>query len=415
MLNRPLKRAFVLCIAIGAVAGAASEVAADSVTDWSARAVSIGAEKRLPTSRFTRALAIMHLAMFEAVNAVDRPYKPYTFNVYGDTLASRDAAAGAAAHTVLASLFPDEQPKLDQALQVFLAALSDDDARAKGVELGKRAAAAVIALRADDGASAQEHYRPYAQPGAYVPTTLPAESTSGAMKPWVMEKGSQFRPAPPPALNSEVWTRDVNEIRELGSLHSKKRTTEQTEVGRFWLLTGPRTYLPLVQQVADARKMPLVERARLYALISMATSDAMIAVFDAKYAFNFWRPITAIRNADLTSNPATRRDASWVPLGPTPMHPEYPCAHCIVAGAMAEVLQTLGGGEIGELTLTNAGITRKWTRLDDYSNEVSLARIYAGFHYRFSTEVGKSMGKKIGELVVNTQLLSLSDSAVAKR
>jgi hypothetical protein len=230
-----------------------------------------------------------------------------------------------------------------------------------------------------------------------------------------MEKGSQFRPQPPPALNSEVWTRDVNEIRDLGSISSKTRTQEQTEIGRFWFLTGPRTYTPLVQQVVDAKKMDLVDCARLHALVSMATSDAFIAVFDAKYAHNFWRPITAIRNADLTSNPAIPRDASWSPLGMTPPHPEYPCAHCIVAAAVAEVLKRTAGDDVGELTLTSAGVTRKWRRLEDYSNEVALARIYAGFHYRFSTETAKSMGRKIGEQVVATQLLSSAGLKTVKQ
>jgi hypothetical protein len=143
----------------------------------------------------------------------------------------------------------------------------------------------------------------------------------------------------------------------------------------------------------------------------MVTADAMIAVFDAKYAFNFWRPITAIRNADQTGNPGTPRDPTWLPIAETPMHPEYPCAHCISASAAATVLQGLVGDSVGEITMTSAsapGVTRKWTRLQDYSDEVSSARIYAGFHYRFSTEVGKDMGSKIGELTVKTQLQPLT-------
>ena len=154
--------------------------------------------------------------------------------------------------------------------------------------------------------------------------------------------------------------------------------------------------------------MDIEDCARLYALSSIAGVDAFIAVFDGKYTYNLWRPMTAIRNADLTSNPATPREASWLPLGTTPMHPEYPCALCIVAAAVSTVLQKVAGDEVGEITLvspTAPGVTRKWTRLQDYSDEVSNARIHAGFHYRFSTEVGKDMGTKIGELTVGTQLL----------
>src|SRR5262245_22188037 len=418
MLNQRFGRAFAVCLALGATTGIPDALAADMVTDWGARGVAIGAEKQLPNARYTRALAMMHVAMFEAVNAVDRRYQPYKLDLAGDKLASKEAAAAAAAHTVLISLFPDQKAKLDQELQSALAAIRDEDAKSKGVELGNKAAVGIIELRAVDGSNAQESYRPFTRPGVYVPTALPIESTSGAIKPWVMEKGSQFRAPPPPALDSEVWTRDFNEIREIGGINSKTRTPEQTEIARFWFLTGPRSYTPLVQQIVEAKTMDLVDCARLYALVAMATNDAFIAVFDAKYAHNFWRPITAIRNADLTSNPATPREPSWSPLGVTPSHPEYPCAHCIVAATVAEVLQKVAGDGLGELTLTSAlspGVTRKWQRLEDYSKEVALARIYAGFHFRFSTEAANAMGKKIGELVVGTQLLPLAGPKTAKQ
>lgn len=414
MLKVRLGSAFAICLLGTSVAGAPAVSAADVVTDYAATAVAIGVEKQLTNARLTRGLAMMHVAMFEAVNAIDGRYTPYKLELMADKGASREAAATAAAHEVLISLFPDEKSTLEQKLRASLA-IVDGDARTKGVELGRKAAAGIMALRTDDGSNVQESYRPFTRAGVYVHTAIPIESTSGMIKPWTMEKGSQFRPGPPPALDSEVWTRDVNEIRELGSINSKSRTREQTEIGRFWLLTGPRTYIPLVQQVAEAKKMDLVDCARLYALVSMATSDAFIAVFDAKYAHNFWRPITAIRNADLTSNPATPRDASWTPLGMTPPHPEYPCAHCIVAAAVAEVLKRTAGDPPGELSLTSAGVTRKWTRLEDYSSEVALARIYAGFHYRFSTEAAKSMGRKIGEQVVAAQLLSSARPEIAKQ
>lgn len=388
---------------------------ADLVSDWGARAVAIGTEKQLANAPLTRGLAMMHVAMFEAVNAIERRYRPYKLDLSADKVTSREAALAAAAHAMLMELFPDQKPALDQALQASLANVTEGDAKSKGIELGRQATSGIIAMRADDGSNLKESYRPQTKPGVYVPTMVPIESTSGGMRPWVMGKGSQFRPGPPPALDSEVWTRDLNEIRELGSLQSNRRTIEQTEIGRFWFLTGPRSYSPLVWQIADGKKMDLVDSARLSALVAMATADAFIAVFDAKFAFNFWRPITAIRNADLTSNPATPRDASWLPLGSTPPHPEYPCAHCIVAAAVAEVLRQASGNDVAELTLTNAGVTRKWKRLEDYAKEVSEARIYAGFHYRFSTEVANAMGRKIGELTATAQLLGATAAAQTKR
>ena len=205
----------------------------------------------------------------------------------------------------------------------------------------------------------------------------------------------------------------------MGGRNSTRRTAEQTDIGRFWLQTGPRTYNPIVRQIALAKDMDVVDCARLYALAAIAGSDAFIAVFESKYAYNLWRPITAIRNADLTGNAATPRDGSWIPLGvATPMHPEYPCAHCIVSAAVSTVLQHVVGNEVSEISLTSPtapGITRKWTRLQDYADEVSNARIYAGFHYRFSTEVGKDMGKKIGDLTATTQLRRAAASAEPKR
>ena len=414
MVKGRLGSVFALCLLGTPVAGVPAASASDVVTDYAARAVAIGVEKQLPNARLTRGLAMVHVAMFEAVNAIDRRYQPYKLELVADKGASREAAAATAAHDVLVSLFPDEKSKLEQALQASLAKI-EGDGKTKGIELGKRAAAGMIALRTDDGSNIQESYRPFTKAGVYVHTAVPIESTSGMIKPWTMEKGSQFRPQPPPALDSEIWTRDVNEIRELGSINSKTRTQEQTEIGRFWFLTGPRTYTPLVQQVAETKKMDLVDCARLYALVSMATSDAFIAVFDAKYAYNFWRPITAIRNADLSSNPATPREASWTPLGMTPPHPEYPCAHCITAAAVAEVLKRAAGDDLGELTLASAGVTRKWKRVEDYSNEVAMARIYAGFHYRFSAEAANSMGRKIGEQAVTTQLLSTAAPKTARQ
>jgi hypothetical protein len=397
-----------------AVALLTAPARSDVIMDWNAKADAIGIEKQLSNVPNARAQAMLHVAMFEAVNAIDKRYTSYKFALAADRGTSPEAAAASAAHEVLLALYPDQKPDLDVTLAGSLSGIADGDAKSKGIELGKKAAAEIIALRAGDGSNAPESYRPSTTPGVYVPTTMPAESTSPKLKPWAMSTAAQFRPGAPPALNSEIWTRDVNEIREIGSSTSTRRTADQTTMARFWFFTGPRTYNPIVRQVALARKMDIVDCARLYALSSIAGIDAFVAVFDAKYAYNLWRPVTAIRNADITSNPATPRDASWLPLGVTPMHPEYPCAHCIVAAAVSTVLENVAGNEVGEITLaspTAPGITRKWTRLQDYSDEVSNARVYAGFHYRFSTEVGKDMGKKIGELTVGTQLLGAVASA----
>jgi hypothetical protein len=415
---KPISR-FSLAIWIsGALALSTTAARGDVIMDWNAKADAIAVEKQLLNASNARGQAMLHIAMFEAVNAIDRRYAPYKLSLSADRAASREAAAASAAYDVLLALHPDKKADLDATLAGSLAGITENEAKSKGIELGKQAAAGIIALRANDGSNTPEDYRPATTAGVYVPTTIPIESTSSKIKPFAMTSASQFRAAPPPALTSETWTRDLNEIREIGSNTSARRSAEQTTIARFWFFTGPRTYNTIVRQIAANRKMDLVDCARLYALTSIAGADAFIAVFEAKYAYNFWRPVTAIRNADLTSNPATPREASWQPLGVTPMHPEYPCAHCITASAVSTVLQHVVGNEIDEITLTSptaAGVTRKWTRLQDYSDEVSSARIYAGFHYRFSTEAGKEMGKKIGDLAVTTLMLGAVADAQQKR
>jgi hypothetical protein len=383
---------------------------ADVVIDWNVRADAIATEKKLGSPAHGRGLVMMHVAMFEALNAIDRRYQPYRLSLVADRNTSREVAAATAAHDVLVALYPDQKAALASLLEQQLAAVPDGPPRERALILGRKAAAAILELRKDDGASAPDTYRPVTQPGQYVPTAPVASATVGAWAPWVMSRGDEFRPAPPPALTSAAWTRDVNEIREIGGLDSSLRSEEQTTVGRFWFVTGARAWNPMLAQVAMAKQMDLLDCARLFALASLAGMDAYIAVFEAKYHYNFWRPVTAIRNADQTANPATPRDAGWLPLGETPMHPEYPCAHCITSSAVATVIRGVVGEDIGTLTMTSAtapGVTRRWTRLDDYVNEVSNARIWAGFHYRFSTEVGKDMGRKIGELTLATQLRPL--------
>jgi hypothetical protein len=394
-------------LAIALTAAFAGAAHADVIMDWNAKADAIAAEKQVLPAQQSRAMSMLHISMFEAVNAIELRYTPYKLTLSADRSTSKEAAAAAAAYDVLLAIYPDQKAVLDTALTASLSGIPETEGKSNGIVLGKKAAEGVIAFRASDGSNAQESYRPYTKPGVYVPTIVPLFSTIGATTPWVMTSGSQFRPGPPPALDSETWTRDVNEIREIGARNSTVRTAEQTTIGRFWFLVGPRSYNPIVRQAAMAKNMDVVDCAHLFALTSIAGNDALVAVFDAKYQYNLWRPVTAIRNADITQNPATPREESWLPLGDTPMHPEYPCAHCITSAAISTVLRNIVGEEFGEFSLTSPtapGVTRKWSRLQDYSDEVANARIYAGFHYRFSTEVGKDMGKKIGELTVATQL-----------
>jgi hypothetical protein len=223
-----------------------------------------------------------------------------------------------------------------------------------------------------------------------------------------MERSSQFRPAPPPSLTSSVWASDYNEIKDLGNKKSTVRTVEQTDIARFWTLAGPASWEPIVRRLASAPGRTLLQNARLFALVEFATADAYIAVFEAKYTFQFWRPITAIRNGDICGNDAIARVPDWEPAIDTPLHPEYPCAHCITSAAARAVLESeFGVGPIPVFTMTSPtapGVTRKWTSVKDWAEEISAARIYGGIHYRNSTVVGQAMGKKIGEFAVQNYL-----------
>ena len=227
------------------------------------------------------------------------------------------------------------------------------------------------------------------------------------VKPFAMTSPSQFRPAPPISLTSERMGGRLQ--RDQGAWRQDQHQAHgAADRGRpaSGCITGPASYYPIVRQLVAAKKMDLVDSARFMALASTAVADAFIAVFDAKYHYDFWRPITAIRNGDIDDNPATERDATWQPIDNTPMHPEYPCAHCISSAAVAAVIESvLGSADIPEVTMTSPtapGVTHRWTNVWAYADEVSLARIYAGFHYRFSTRVGQDMGRKIGQLVVQT-------------
>jgi hypothetical protein len=292
------------------------------------------------------------------------------------------------------------------ALAAYLAPIPPGSAKDDGIRLGEAVAAKIAAERAQDGSAAPDSYRPKARPGVYVPTPITASSMWPNVTPFAMTGPAQFRPQPPIPLKGEEWAADYNEIKTLGGRNSTQRTARQSEDGRFWLVTGPRSYYPIVRQLVAAKKMSLVDSARFMALAATAVADTFIAVFDAKYTYDFWRPITAIRNGDNDDNPATERDATWQPIDNTPMHPEYPCAHCISSAAIAAVIEaTLGSAEIPEIAMTSPtlpGVTHRWTNVWDYADEVAMARIYAGFHYRFSTRVGQDMGRKIGRYVVET-------------
>jgi hypothetical protein len=397
------------------LATAAPLAHADVILDWNRFALPIvRSAPGAPAPVQFRAMAMINVAMFQAVNSVEPRYQPYKSALPTAPGASKEAAAAVAAARVLARLYPDAREKIDAELKQYLEKATDRATGPAGVDagvaLGEKAAATVWDMRANDGASAADSYRPKTTPGRYVATAPTVTPMWPNVAPFTMKTGAQFRPGPPVDLKSEAWARNYNESKQYGK-NSTKRTQEQTDIANFWMQTGPVTIFPIAMQLSAAKGLEVNENARLFALLGMASHDALVAVMDAKYRYEFWRPVTAIRNGDRDGNAKTDREAAWEPIGPTPMHPEYPCAHCITAGAAGVVLQAVFGiGTVQEFTLTSTtapGIVRHWTKIEDYMREPSNARIWAGIHYRFSTDVGFDMGRKIGEQALKTTLQPL--------
>jgi hypothetical protein len=388
-----------------------SVCAADAVLDWNEVALARVVAARQGPPDGARTLAMVHLAMFEAINAVEPRYTPYEFKGRAPAGASAEAAAAAAASSVLVKLFPDQAQAVEAAYATSVARIPDGPAKTSGIALGQEVGAACLSMREKDGSGAPGLYRPRTAPGVYVVTVQPAATEWPKVKPWFMSGGAQFRPGPPTSLASTEWARDYNEIKSVGARQSAARSAEQTEAARFWTVVGPPSWNQVVRSLALSKPLALVDNARLFALVNMAATDSFVAVFDAKYAYSFWRPITAIRNGDIDGNDATSLDPEWLPLIDTPLHPEYPCAHCISAGAIGEVLEAqFGKGEVPPITMTSPtapGVTHRWTRISDYVQEVDNARIWGGIHYRNSTQVGEAMGRKIGALAVQNFLKPL--------
>ena len=375
-------------VAASLLSGVVFNANADVITDWNIKAGEIVTESKLGTPPAIRAMAIVQTAVHDAVNSVPPG-------------ASTNAAVAAANRVTMTKLMPSAQASIDSAYQAALAQIADGPAKTAGVAAGEQAATAALARRADDGAAAAESYRPHTTAGMYVPTATPAVTQWPQRKPWVMSSGAQFRPGPPPALTSDAWTRDFNEIKSIGAKNSTRRTAEQTEIARFWEYSLPAIYYGVVRSVALAPGRDVAQNARMFAAVAQAMDDALISVFDAKYQYNFWRPATAIRNGDIDGNAATEREASWSPLVDAPMHPEYPSGHAILAGAVGAVVKAdVGGGRMPVLSTSSPsakGATRSWTSVDDFVREVSDSRVYAGIHFRTAVDVGAATGKRIGE------------------
>lgn len=379
-----------------AVAALATAAQAEVVTEWNEKAQNYVVERKLPAPRAGRDTAMVQIAVFEALNSITPRYRPYLAKLPATGTENPDAAAAAAAAGVLMRVDPAGAEKIRGDLELYVAFLQPGAATEAGLKLGDAAAAAIVAARANDGADAIERYRPKTAPGVYFPTAPMAVPHWPGVRPFAISGATAYRPVPPPKLTSKTWKADLAEIRQYGSLNSKSRSPQQTENAKFWLTVGPQAYMQVSRHFVAANGLTGVDAARFMALAEIARADSLLAVFDAKYHYNFWRPVTAVR----VTFPA---DDDWLPIDATPAHPEYPCAHCVSSASIAAVAQTVFGSDtVAEFSAnspTAPGITHKWTSLKAFSTEVSEARIWAGFHYRFSAKVGEDMGTKIGKYV----------------
>jgi hypothetical protein len=406
--------------AVAALLAGGGAARADTVADWWDYAGKIAspltAAPQSPDQQ--RAATRASLAMFEAVNAIDRRYASWLNLPAADPTASQDAAAATAAYTVLASAFPAMKTSLEESYAITMDEIADGPAKAKGKAIGEAAARAALAVGGIDPAVEQRPYRPRTAAGEWVPTALPGiDASMYAMKPWAIPSVEALMPPPPVALASARWTKDYEEVRRLGGRASKERTPHQTLMARYRQAFD---LTPTMRSLADQPGRTPVQNARMFARYQMAFDDAAEVMAAAKFRYDFWRPITAIRNGGGDGNDATPADPVWVPLLATPNFAEYPCGHCTVAAAIAEIMKTEtgprppGGVRVGSQAVPNS-IVQTLPDWDSWAQQVSDSRTYGGVHYRFSNEAGEAIGRAAARIVAEKVMKPVAVPSKAKR
>jgi len=396
-----LKLALMLSLVLLSVAPI---VKADKVTNWNAIGAQVLSTGGNAGAAGTVDMAYMHIAIYDAVNAIKGGYT--VFAVSPSNIppgASSEAATVEAAYRTLRYLYPAQAAYLDAQYAASLATIPDGQAKLDGIAVGDEVAALFLTSRVGDGRGANVPYTPGSGPGAWIPTSPapPAAVWLSQMRPFAIESPAQFRPEPPPSLNSNEWANDYNEVKRIGALNSSERTPEETTLGRFFLDLGVPQISGGLRRLAIENGLSLKDNARLFAQAYVAQADATIAGWDSKYHYGFWRPITAIRAGDTDGNPNTEPDPTWTPLATTPNHPEYLSAHLFVDAAYSETLRLFFGTKKLNVTLssTTTGTSMTFTNTDDITNAVTDARIFAGFHYRTSCVRGNVLGKKVAKYV----------------
>jgi membrane-associated phospholipid phosphatase len=391
------------------------------VVDWNQVLLSIvntpGAQ---PASiQPTRNFAIVHAAIYDAVNAIDRSHEPYLISVRAPRGASETAAADAAAHTALVGLYPDQQGTIDAAYTAELAKVANGSSKEDGIRLGDQVARDLLAIRANDGSNViPPPFVAGTAPGQYRPTppnfSAPVFTNWGSVTPFVLDRANQFRPEPPPVLTSDRYAAAINEVKSLGSATSTMRTAEQTQIGKFWNPPIQNFWNQIADAVALSHHSDLPTTARLFAALNLSFADSAIAFYDAKYTYRLWRPVTAIRLADTDGNPNTVADPNWLPLaGNTAADPSYPGAHSTISAAGAVVLASFYSRDQSFSVTSSAlpGVTRSFDSFNGAAQEAGLSRIYSGQHTRIDHVAGLTLGHDVARFVLRNALLPAHDSA----
>lgn len=385
--------------------------AANPVLAWNAVALDTIRFDNTPPPAASRQLAMLHVAMFDALNGLGGQYISYREHTNAPVGESREAALAAAANRVLRYGWPQFTTKFDAELQSQLLALPNDNARSTGLAWGRQVAQDILTERVFDGATLGVDYRSSPGPGRWQPTPPLFASALlpqwAKVKPFTMTRPEQFRPPPPPTLDSAEWAKQFKQVKMLGGTNSALRKREQTEIAWFWAdgvgtQSPPGRWNDVAQQFAVARKLSLLESARLLALLNLAMADASIACWDAKFTYDWWRPVSVIRAGGAHGNPDTEPSPDWTPLIVTPPFPEYTSGHATFSAAAATVLGLVNGGDRFRFNLRSDGLfgtERKYRRFSEAAEEAGISRIYGGIHFMAANLEGQKCGRHVGEHV----------------
>lgn len=392
---------------------ATSAPAGDAVIRWNQflLGLQITPGDQPPTVHPSYELALMHAAIYDAIVSIDRSTTPYVTRVHGPHGASLPAAADAAAHDTLVALYPALGSSIDEQYANELARIPDSHHKEQGIDVGQAVAGELLDERSGDGSTAAPPaFVAGNEPGDYQLTppgfAQPVFTHWRLVRPFVLENAAQFRPPPPPPLTSPQYAAAINEVKALGVAQGSVRTADQTQIGLFWNPPIWAAWNRIAETVALADNGTLSDHARTFAALNLAIADSVIAFYDAKYTYAFWRPVTAIRNADSDDNPDTVADPSWTPLSTTAPDPSYPGAHGTVSAAGAAILSSIYGNDVGFTVMSPAlpGVERPFVSFSQAAEEASVSRIYNGNHTRLDQVAGENLGRHVANFVMQNAL-----------